>query len=172
MKYLNSLLIALTAACASAPQHVPVAAGAGTTSTTNAEVGAAADRADRAECALACESATVTSPGVVAGEHHAAAVANVDAVVASMHDDLLACYRARVATYPSAHASVTLSVLINPDGSVRSVTSTGGAMLGDAGLRCITRRVERAVFAPVHGGGTLRTEIPLLFRRLPSEESL
>jgi hypothetical protein len=45
-------------------------------------------------------------------------------------------------------------------------------MLGDAGLRCITRRIERAKFAPVHGGGTLRAEIPLLFRRLGPDQSL
>jgi hypothetical protein len=45
-------------------------------------------------------------------------------------------------------------------------------MLGDFGLQCITRRVERATFAPVHGGGTLRAEVPLLFRRTAADDTL
>jgi hypothetical protein len=139
------------------------------TSTTSAKL---SSESVEPECTLACGAATLTTARPAPRDQHAADLANVDAVVASMHDDLLACYRARVAIYPNAHASVTLSVLLNPDGSVRSVTSTGGAMLGDAGLRCITHRIERATFAPVEGGGTLRTEIPLLFRRTGADESL
>jgi hypothetical protein len=65
---------------------------------------------------------------------------------------------------------VVLQVVLEPDGHVRSVTSTGGAMLGDQGLGCLTRRVQRATFQPVHGGGTLHVEVPLEFRRLSAAD--
>jgi hypothetical protein len=83
---------------------------------------------------------------------------------AAMQPDLLACYRAEWRHSPRAHASLTIDVLVDEDGSVRRVWTTGGAMLGDVGLACITRRVKRATFAPVWGGGTLQLSVPVFFR--------
>jgi hypothetical protein len=97
-------------------------------------------------------------------DHHAAAVADADAVFAAMQPDLLACYRAQWQHSPRAHAFMTIDVLINDDGTVRRVETTGGAMLGEAGLACITQRVKRASFAPVWGGGTLQLSVPVVFR--------
>lgn len=124
------------------------------------------------ECELTCQAATLTTSTVPDGpDHHAAAVENVDTVFASMHDDLLACYRTQLAKKPSARAFVFLDVVLNPDGSVLKVESSGGGMLGDAGLRCLTRRVQRATFAPVHGGGTLHVQVPLVFRTLAPNDT-
>jgi hypothetical protein len=149
----------LGAACASAP-----APPSGATTTTAASV-------DPTACVLECGSAMAVSGAVVMPDHHADAVANADAVFAAMHDDLVACYRPAAARDSRAHAFVTVDVVLNPDGSVRSVATTGGAMLGDAGLACISRRVKRATFAPVWGGGTLRLSIPMSFRRVSPDET-
>jgi hypothetical protein len=122
-----------------------------------------------ATCVLDCAAARVDLSTSV--DHHEAASSNADAVFAEMHGDLLACYRARAVRDPRAHASITVDVVVNPDGSVRSVATTGGAMLGDAGLACITRRVKRATFAPVWGGGTLHLQVPMSFRRIGPDET-
>jgi hypothetical protein len=103
---------------------------------------------------------------------HAAAVANVDRVFAGMHDDLLACYRARLAVDPTAHAFLTIDMVLGPDGNVRTVETTGGARLGDKGLACIVRRVKAATFDPIPGGGTRRVQVPLTLRRLGDGESI
>ncbi len=153
----------LAFACTRPP---PPEAPRGTTTVTSTEVAATP-----VECTLSCETATLTTPGALQPDHHAAATRNIDEVFASMHDDLLACYRARVRTNPRAHAFLVLTLVLEPDGRVRRVTTTGGAHLGDGGLRCITRRVEQATFAPVHDGGTLSAEIPLVFRRLGPDDT-
>jgi hypothetical protein len=127
--------------------------------------------ASSASCIVECGNVTALESAVVMPDHHADAVADADAVFAGMHDDLLACYRPRAARDPRAHAFVTVDVVLNPDGTVRSVATTGGAMLGDAGLACISRRVRRATFAPVWGGGTLHLSVPMSFRRLGPGET-
>ncbi len=172
MRIYASLALAAAVACSSPP--APKAPPGASTSITSADAEATSDVPEPVAspaCELACGSAVATlTAGAIEPDHHAAAVGNVDAVFASMHDDLLACYRARLARVPSTQAFVQLSLVLEPDGRVRSVDATGGGMLGPSGLRCLTRRVERAVFAPVHGGGTLRVEVPLTFRRLSSSE--
>jgi hypothetical protein len=170
MKSLNVPLVAsfvgLLIACAGS---TPPPSTAGVSSSTSTR---SADLPPTVECTLSCGGAVLTSHAVATEDHHASAVANIDDVFAAMHNDLLACYRARVAKNPNAHASVNLAIVINPDGTVHAVSSTGGAMLGDAGLRCITQRVERATFAPVYGGGTLHAEVPLSFRRVDTDDTL
>jgi hypothetical protein len=106
-------------------------------------------------------------------EYHVDEAENADAAFASMHGDLLACYRARVAESPKAHASLVVDLVIAPDGSVRTVETTGGALFGDRTMRCITSRIRRAAFAPVRGGGTLHIQIPLAFSlRGPADDSI
>lgn len=119
-------------------------------------------------CALVCGSAAASREEVAMLDYHDADVANADAVFASMHDDLLACYRARVGERPNAHAFLVIDVLVAPDGSVRNVDTSGGALLGDKTMRCITDRVGRATFDPVRGGGTLHVQVPLAFTRTPA----
>lgn len=105
-------------------------------------------------------------------DYHAADVVNADQVFASMHDDLLACYKARIGERPNAHAYLVVDLVLAPDGSVRSIETTGGALMGDRAMRCITQRIQRATFEPVLGGGTLHVQVPLAFTRAPVDDSI
>jgi hypothetical protein len=98
-------------------------------------------------------------------DYHARATANADAVIESMHDDLLACYDKRVAANPNAHGSITVEMVVDPSGHVSAVETTGGALLGDGTMKCIVQRVKKASFDPPHGGGTMRIQVPLSLRR-------
>lgn len=117
-------------------------------------------------CTLVCGLA-VAAPDV-----HAQDIADADRVFARMRDDLLACYRMRVREYPNAHASLNVEVVIGEDGTVQKVETTGGALLGNRTMRCITQRIEREKFEPVRGGGTLRVLVPLTFARTAPEEGI
>lgn len=87
-------------------------------------------------------------------------------------DRLLACYKKRVAANPNAHGFITVDIIVDPDGKVRNVETTGGAILGDATMSCLVQRVKRASFDPPHNGGTLRIHVPFSLRRVaPGEET-
>lgn len=156
---LTILVCGVFTACATKPPPAPAVPPHETTSAalTSAET-VEADPATIG-CEVVCEGARID--GV---DYHAAAVTDANRVIGAMHDDLLACYRKRLATNPRAHASTTFDVILEPDGTVRRVETTGGAMLGDRALRCMTDRIQRGVFAPVFGGGTQRVHVPLTFR--------
>jgi hypothetical protein len=148
---------------------VPIATTSTTTTTTSAPPAAASPEA----CVLVCGGATaVPYVQLWTPDYHAAAVANADQVFASMQDDLLACYKARVTQSPKAHASLTVDVILSPEGAVKAVETTGGALLGDRTMRCITDRVQRATFLPVRGSGTLRIQVPLTFALRTVDESI
>lgn len=149
-------LLFFTAACTATSTQPPPASTTAVTSHDMAEAQPAT-----IGCEVVCEGARIEGDGI---DHHAAAVADADRVVAAMHDDLLLCYRARLRTHPRAHASLTFDVVLEPDGRVRRIETTGGAMLGDATLKCMTDRLEKGAFAPVHGGGTLRIHVPITLR--------
>jgi len=141
--------------CTTALPKEPVVA---TTTTTAADVPAAEVTAD---------------PVAVAAEpdYTAQATANATLVLEGIHDDLLACYKKRVAMNPNAHGSVIVDIVIDPRGQVRSIETTGGAGLGDETMTCIAQRIKRATFEPPHDGGTLRVEVPFsLGRVLPGED--
>jgi hypothetical protein len=90
-----------------------------------------------------------------------------------MHDDLLACYKKRVAVNPRAHGFITVDVVIDPDGRVRDVETTGGAILGEVTMGCLVERIKRGSFDPPHGGGTLRVQVPFSLRPVaPGDETL
>lgn len=170
---LASAGITMLLACTAATRPSPTARAPGTPSqTTGAAVeatpAAATEAADQT-CNLVCQGAQVVSHSLGATEYTEAAVANANAVFASMHDDLLACYKSRLAVDRDAHAFLTVDVVIEEDGSVGSVTTTGGAPLGDRGLACMTARIKRARFDPPHGGGTLHFHVPFAFQRLAPE---
>ena len=85
------------------------------------------------------------------------------AVFRSMHADVLACYTKRLATHPKAHAAITVEVLVGQDGRPRDVATTGGALLGNAVLSCVTRKVMRTGFTPPRDGGSSRVQVPFAF---------
>jgi len=157
----------LLTACASAPPPPPQQATASTTTTTSAEH---ADGVATPACELVCEGAEVVHRATETPDYHRAAVEDANRVFDAMHGDLLACYRARLAVNRDAHGFITVDVVVDPDGSVRSVDTTsgaflGGAPLGDTATACVARRIKRATFAPVHGGGTLHLHVPFILRR-------
>lgn len=152
-------LVALTpllVACAAPP---PPQAPASTTSAPSTEEVTAEPQV---VCDLVCEQAKVAA--LDTPDHTAKATANANAVLAAMQPDLLACYAKRVAMSPHAHASITVDIIVAPDGSVRDVETTGGALLGEATMGCIVRRVKLARFDPPHGGGTMRIHVPFSLR--------
>jgi hypothetical protein len=160
--------------CASALPKEPVS----TTTTTaamatgkNAEVPAiTADPVT--ECDLVCERAQAVARAADEPDYNAQATANANAVLDGMHDDLLACYKKRVAANPNAHGFITVAIVIDPSGAVRTVETTGGAILGEATMSCIVQRIKRGSFEPPHGGGTLRIDVPFSLRRVaPGEET-
>ena len=122
-------------------------------------------------CVLVCGNAAATHLEIPTLDHHVDEAENADGVFASMHGDLLACYRARVAELRDAHAYLMVDLVVAADGSVRKVETTGGALFGDRTMQCITRRIQRASFAPVRGGGTLHIQIPLNFTQQGPTES-
>lgn len=169
-------ILALLSACAASTTTSPPPASA--TSTTAATAAASSDSATAdaqgkpEECVLVCGGAAALKVESVRPDYHAADVANADAVFASMHDDLLACYQARIKERPNAHGFLVVDVVVAPDGKVGTVDTTGGALLGDRAMKCITDRIERATFDPVRGGGTLHVQVPLAFTRAPADDTM
>jgi hypothetical protein len=170
MKPVFVLLVAgVFTACATKgpPPAAPTPIETTSAALTSAEGPAANESAEADPATIACE--LVCDGARIDGvDHHAAVVAEADRVVGAMHDDLLACYKKRLVTHPRAHASLTFDIVLEPDGTVRKVETTGGAMLGDKAMRCMTERLARGGFAPVRGGGTLRVHVPMTFRTTQS----
>ena len=96
---------------------------------------------------------------------------NAEKVMNALEPQLLACYQRRVAVYPQAHAFMTIDVVVAPDGHVQKVETTGGALLGDATLECITKTIQRASFEPPHNGGTMRFQVPFALRKVAPGET-
>jgi len=87
---------------------------------------------------------------------------NADAIVASMHDDFLACFKKHARTARSGE-TISLDILIGSDGKVKDVAGTSAPGLALV-RECILRRVREANFDPPHGGGTLRIHVPEALR--------
>lgn len=149
------VLLALGACASGATPSPPPRAAVTETTSASVPVETAADTAPATAVAI------TPTP-----DRHAEAVADADAVFAAMKGDLVGCYEARVKRDPGAHAFLTVDVVVNPDGTVRSVTTTGGARLGKEGLACVRRRIERAMFLPVWNGGTRHVSQMLEFGRM------
>jgi hypothetical protein len=124
------------------------------------------------ECDLVCERAQIVPRPADGPDYHAKATDNANRVLEGMHDDLLACYKKRVAVNPNAHGFITVDIVIDPEGHVRDVETTGGAILGEGTMGCIVQRIKRGSFERPHGGGTLRIHVPFSLRRVaPGEET-
>ena len=140
-----------------------------TTETTSAIV----ESQTNADCDLVCERAKIVARSADGLDYSAQASANANNVLEAMHDDLLACYKKRVAVNPNAHADITVDIVIGPDGQVRTVETSGGAVLGEGTMGCIVKRIKRASFEAPRDGGTLRVHVPFSLRRVtPGEETL
>jgi hypothetical protein len=122
-------------------------------------------------CDLVCEQARVVARQTDGPDSFAQATENANKVLEAMQGDLLACYKKRVAVNPKAHGFITVDILVGPDGLVRTVDTTGGAILGDTTMGCIVTRIKKAAFTPPHSGGTLRIQVPFSLRPVaPGEE--
>ena len=124
-------------------------------------------------CDLVCERAQIVPRPADGPDYNLTATANANTVLEAMHDDLLSCYKKRVAANPEAHGFITVDIVIDQDGRVRTVETTGGAILGEGTMGCLVQRIRRASFDPPHGGGTLRIHVPFSLRRVaPGDQSL
>lgn len=124
-----------------------------------------------AECELYCEPPQMLPRAAPAPDYTQREVDDANAVLGSMRDDLLACYKKRLRIRPEAHGFITIDILIGDDGHVRNVDTTGGAILGDTTMGCIVHRIERGTFEPPHGGGTIHVRVPFSLRRVaPGED--
>jgi hypothetical protein len=151
--------------CASAAPP-PKAPDVSTTNVTSATVGPVNPVGDTSDDFA--RQSVIVRPGP---DYTANAEADAERVFAQMQPDLLACYVARVRATPMAHGYITMDVVIAPDGQVQNVETTGGALLSERALRCMTDRVKRAHFLPPYGRGTLRVHVPFALRSVkPGEE--
>jgi len=152
-----------TSTSAAAPA-APAKAGAAPTTEVTANA--------QTECDLVCERAQIVARPADGPNYHEQATANANTVLEAMHDDLLGCYKKRVAVNPNAQGSITIDIIVEPDGKVRNVETSGGGVLGDTTMSCLVQRVKRASFDPPHNGGTLRIHVPFSLRRVaPGDET-
>lgn len=170
---LGAGLVLVGCAPASAPQPVVATSTSATAPPTPKTSPTTEVTADpQTECDLVCERAKVVPRPADGPDYNEKATANANTVLEGMHDDLLSCYKKRVAVNPNAHGFITIDIIVDPDGKVRNVETTGGAILGDATMSCLVQRVKRASFDPPHNGGTLRIHVPFSLRRVaPGEET-
>jgi outer membrane biosynthesis protein TonB len=163
-----ALASALLAACSSTPPaKAPVPAADPPAVTTTA-----AEAEAPPTCDLVCEGAQVIAKGAQTPDYNQAAVEDANRKITEMHDDLLACYTKRLASKPTAHGFITVDIIVEADGHVRNVETTGGALLGEGAMACIVTRIKAATFAPVHGGGTQRIHIPFALRRVGPDDTI
>ena len=123
-------------------------------------------------CEVFCEGAEVVAQTPEQPDHHAQMVADANAVIASMHAPMLACYAKRLRVDPNAHAFLAVDIVIGPDGRVWRTETTGGARLGKEGVACVVDQIQKAQFSPPRDGGTRRVRVPLTFRRVAAGESI
>jgi hypothetical protein len=169
MKPFHFLCTVVFAGCAaSTPAKTPVMTPASTT-TTNGDVALAEPIV---ECNLVCERAQFLTHPVESPDYNAQSAANANQVLEAMHGDLLACYKKRVAVNPNAHGFITVDILVEANGKVERVETTGGAVLGEGTMTCIVDRIKRASFDPVHGGGTQHIRVPFSLRRVTPDETM
>src|SRR5688572_3337522 len=109
---LCSLACCLVVACASTRPAPPADATSITTTTQASTV-------EAPRCEVSCEGAEVVAQLPEQPDHHARAVADANAAIGAMHDDLLACYTKRLRIDPTAHAFLTVDIVIGPEGRVR-----------------------------------------------------
>ena len=160
--------------CAPPPQAEPAKSPGNSEVTPSSASSAETKAAPR--CELVCGRASVErhqiSPDESADFYTNQAVDRANDALNAMHDDVLACYEARVKVYPKAHAFLSVGIVVGPEGHVQTVDMQGGALLGDVATRCIVDRIKRGEFAPPPHGGTMRFDVPLTLRRVGADETI
>ena len=127
------------------------------------------DRGAR-ECQLYCGAPRMVPRVVPEPDYTQREIDDATTVMASMTDDLLACYKKRLRVNPKAHAFITVDVLVGSDGRVRKVDTTGGAILGNQTMACVVHRIEQGVFEPPHGGGNIHVQMPFSLRVVSDDD--
>ncbi len=159
---------------ASSPVEAPPLSASNPDTLQPATSGSAAPESRAPSCDVVCEGARVVPrkvpPDETADAYTTEAVDKANNTLNGMNDDLLRCYTARLKVYPKAHAFLTIDILVGPDGRVERVETQGGALLGDNTMKCIVDRIKQGDFAPPHGGGTMRFEVPFTLRRLGPDD--
>jgi len=122
------------------------------------------------ECKLYCEAPRMIPRVAPEPDYTQREIDNANGVLASMSDDLLGCYKKRLRVSPGAHAAITVDILVGSDGHVRNVDTTGGAVLGAVTMACIVHRIDKGVFEPPHGGGTIHVQVPFTLRVAADDE--
>ncbi len=79
----------------------------------------------------------------------------------SIREDILRCYRERLASQPDARATLLIDVRVRSDGIADDVVISGGALLGERCLACVRRSVSRARFPTDRNGGSVRLRVPV-----------
>jgi hypothetical protein len=177
-QFAAALAVSGAVACAPPPQveHAASPPGSGATRGTAAAAPSASASTAAPQCEVVCESATVVrhqiTPDESADYYTNEAVDRANATLNTMHDDLLACYEARVKANPKAHAFLTVDIVVGAGGHVQNVETQGGALLGEVTMRCIVDRIKHGQFAPPPHGGTMRFQVPVTLRRLGPDETI
>ena len=122
-------------------------------------------------CDIVCEQPIVDKTERSSDHDWEEATANAHAVVNEMEEDFLACYTKRLVAKPTAHAFMTMDIIVGPNGKVKNVELEGGALLGEEARECIAARARAATFDPPRGGGTMRVQVPFSLRRAESGEA-
>jgi hypothetical protein len=112
------------------------------------------------ECKLRCEPARLVPRVAPEPDYTQRETDNATAVMSSMADDFLGCYKRRLRVNPNAHGFITVDILVGSDGHVRKVDTTGGAILGNQTMACLVHRIQQGVFDPPHGGGNIHVQMP------------
>jgi len=135
-------------------------------------VNADAPKESKVLCDLVCEQAEVLPRPADQPDYTAKATENANHVLEAMKGDLLTCYKKRILAYPQAQGFLSVQITVGDDGHVRSVSTTGGGTLGDGTIACVVKRIQRGVFEPHHGGGSMEIRVPFSMRRaVPGEEA-
>lgn len=111
--------------------------------------------------ALELRRAVLAAPTAPVTDRQATAERDAAEALRAMNSDLLACFARGGRAGAEAH--ITAEIVVGGDGGVRHVTTTGGALVGPAAMRCFERRITRARFTPAYTEGTARLTVPFSF---------
>jgi len=112
------------------------------------------------ECKLYCEPPRMVPRAAPDPDYTQREIDNANSVLGSMTNDFLGCYKKRLRINPKAYGSIAVDILVGSDGHVRKVDTKGEGILGKSTMACIVHRIERGVFEPPHGGGTIHVQAP------------
>ena len=117
-------LVGCSPAAAPQPAGPPTPTSASAPTTPKASPTTEVTANAQTECDLVCERARIVPRPADGPDYNEKATANANTVLESMHDDLLGCYKKRVAVNPNAHGFITIDIIVDPDGKVRNVETT------------------------------------------------